>query len=98
MILSREITCQYFEIWAPRYHDRKVLLAAHKVGSHNKIVFTKAPTLPGEWYISGRDVHQCDIESNGSIACYAVPMRFLEPIEHPDQVQIPRSAKQLELI
>jgi hypothetical protein len=86
MLLGRKTACQYFEIFAPRWHDRVVLLAAHKVGTHNKIIFTKAPTLQGEWYISGRDVHQCPLESNGKIACYAVKIQFLEPIEYMDDI------------
>lgn len=93
MILKETTACQFFTIWSPRWHDRKVLLDAKKVGTHNKIIFTKASTLPGEWYISGHDVHQCDLGTNGKIPVYLVPLRFLEPIE----VAIPRSAKQLEL-
>ena len=81
MNLSRTTTAQFFSIKQPRWRDRTVLLAAHKVGTHNEIEFTKAPTYPGRYYVSGRDVHQCDIESNGKIACYAVPIRFLEPLE-----------------
>lgn len=94
MQLSKGISCQLIEIWQPRWHDRKVLLARHKVGNHNKIVFTKAPTLTGEYYISGRDVHQCDLETNGKIDCYAVPLSLLEPLETHE---IPRSAKQLTM-
>jgi hypothetical protein len=92
MNLPEGVACQKFEIWQPRWHDRKVLLAAHKVGSHNLVKFTKAPTLEGEYYISGRDVFQCDRENNGKIDCYAVPLKFLEPLERR-----PRSAKQQEL-
>lgn len=81
MVLSHLTATQKFEIWQPRWKDRKVLLARHKVGTHNAITFTKTPTMPGEYYVSGHDVHMCDIESNGKIDCYAVPVSLLEPLE-----------------
>jgi hypothetical protein len=92
MQLPENVTCQVFDIWAPRWHDRKVLLAVHRVGRHNLIRFTKAPTLIGEFYVSGSDIFQCDRETNGTIDCYAVPLNILEPLERQ-----PRSAKQMEL-
>lgn len=93
MILPRLTVAQKFDIISPRWHDRTVLLAKHRVGTHNLIKFIKAPTLPGEYYVSGRDVHQCDVGTNGKIDVYCVPLKFLEPLER----DIPRSAKQLEL-
>jgi hypothetical protein len=51
-----------------------VLIACHKVGVNNEIVFTKAPTLPGVYTIKGSEVEQCPKESNGVINCYAVPL------------------------
>ena len=65
------------EIYAPRYHARKVLIACHKVGINNEIVFTKAPTLPGVYTIKGSEVEKCPKESNGVINCYAVPLDLL---------------------
>lgn len=62
------------EIWQPRWHDRKVLIARHKVGINNEIVFTKAPTLKGTYQIRGAEVEKYPIESNGRIECYAVPL------------------------
>lgn len=97
MVLPPLTSCQLFEIWQPRWKDRMVLLAAHKVGTHNKIIFTKAPSLPGEYYVSGRDVHQCNQTTNGKIAVYEVPLRFLEPLERAEKIP-PRSQKQLNLI
>lgn len=100
MILGRLTTAQRFEILQPRWHDRKVLLACHKVGTHNSIVFIQAPTMPGEYYISGRDAHQCEKVSNGKIWCYAVPLKFLEKLEREGvglPEPIPRSQKQLKL-
>ena len=62
------------EIWDPRWHDRVVLIAKYKVGDTNDIVFTKG-TLKGQNYkLSGREIRNCPIETNGKISCYAVPL------------------------
>ena len=83
MILSRTTPAQLFKIWAPRWKDRVVLLDAKHVGTHNEIVFIKAKTesLQGSFYISGRDVHMCQMDTNGKMNCYAVPLDILEPLE-----------------
>lgn len=71
-----------FEIWMPRWHDKKVLLAAHKVGVHNKVTFTKAQSLGTEpYYVSGATVKKYKKEDNGKIMCYAVPIDELQPLE-----------------
>lgn len=62
------------EIWQPRWKDRVVLIARHKVGADNYITFTKTKSLPGTYYISGDEVRACPISTNGKIACYAVPL------------------------
>lgn len=93
MKLPENVACQEFKIFQPRWHDRKVLLAAHKVGTHNLVEFTQAPTLEGKYYISGHDIHMCKLGNNGTIACYEVPLHYLEPLE-----RTPRSAKQLKLL
>lgn len=101
MILGRLTTAQRFEIIQPRWRDRVVLIKASRVGTHNSIVFTNAPTYPGEYYVSGRDAHMCKLDSNGKIPCYAVPLDLLEPLEREGDVKpepIPRSQKQLTLI
>ena len=66
------------EIKAPRYHDRTVLIAKHKVGINNEIVFTEAPSLIETYTISGKEVEKCPVESNGTIDCYAVPLDKLK--------------------
>lgn len=82
MKLPRYTQFKYFEVWHPRYHDHKVLLAAHKVGEHNKIVFTKSESMGTDpYYISGAEVKKYPKQSNGSIMCYAVPVDALEPLE-----------------
>lgn len=82
MVLDRFTQLNYFEIWQPRYHDNMVLLAKRKVGTHNKIVFTKAPSMgSAPYYVSGATVKKCKLDDNGKIPCYAVPVDKLEPLE-----------------
>jgi hypothetical protein len=81
MVLDRFTPCKLIEIWAPRYKDRKILIAKFKVGTHNEIVFTRAKHLPDHYYLSGKLIRSCPIETNGTIECYAVPVDELEPIE-----------------
>jgi hypothetical protein len=59
-----------------------VLLAAHKVGEHNKIVFTKSPALGSQpYYLSAKQIKKYPKETNGKIICYAVPIDELRPLE-----------------
>lgn len=81
MQLNRLTSCQLFSIRQPRWKDRTVLLASYKVGTHNEIVFTQAPTLEGKYYISGAVVKVQPLQSNGKIDCYVVPLSILEPLE-----------------
>ena len=69
------------EIWQPWWKDRVVLIAKHKVGLHNDIVFTKAKSLPNHYYLSGEDIRQSPTDTNGKLACYAVPMDKLKILE-----------------
>lgn len=82
MIVKKFTPLNYFEIWSPRYKDNRVLLAAHKVGENNKIVFTKAQHMGTEpYYLSGKTIRKYPKESNGKVMCYAVPLDELEPLE-----------------
>lgn len=81
MILNRLTPVQSLEILQPRWKDRRVLLAKYKVGTHNRVVFTKAPTLAGEFYISGAKASTYPLETNGKLMCFAVPLDELEPLE-----------------
>lgn len=82
MLISKYTQMSYFEIWEPRYRDKKVLLAKRKVGTHNKIIFTRAPSMGTEpYYISGAKVKKYKLEGNGRIPVYAVPISELEPLE-----------------
>lgn len=70
------------EIWNPRWHDRKVLIAKHKVTAGvNEIVFTKAKSLPGRFQVLGSEIVKHPLESNGTIDCYAVPLDSLLRVE-----------------
>lgn len=71
-----------YKIWAPRWHDRKVLLAAHRVGENNKVIFIKASSMGTDpYYVSGKTVKKYGKTSNNGLACYAVPLEELEPLE-----------------
>ena len=63
------------DIWQPRWHDRKVLIAKYKVHEgDNEIRFTKTPSLEGIYLIDGLAIRQSPLESNGRIECYAVSL------------------------
>ncbi len=84
MILNRLTPVQVIEIWQPRWKDRKVLIAKFRVGTHNEIVFTKAPSLDAKYYMSGAKIRDYPLETNGKIPCYAVPLEELEILERAD--------------
>lgn len=73
-----------FLIFAPRWHDKTVLLSASKVNSamtkYLKVVFTKAPTMNGDWVVDKTDVKRLKKETNGTIQCYVVPLKLLIPL------------------
>lgn len=81
------------DIKQPRWHDMTVLIAKHKIGTHNVICFTDIKAgnqWHGEWYVSGDTVRKYPIEhmrtrTGGSIALYAVPLDELEVYEGRDE-------------
>lgn len=92
MIISKPHLCTRIEIWSPRYKDKQgpltepvVLIAKYKVhhASSTMIInFTKAKHLIGQHYAITRDKAQSYPEdTNGKIACYAVPLSALESWE-----------------
>lgn len=81
MTLNRFTAVNKIDIWQPRWKDRKVLIAKFRVGTHNLIKFTKAPTLTGDYYISGEKIRTYPLGSNTKIPCYEVPLEELEPLE-----------------
>ena len=67
------------EIWQPRWKDRKVLIACHKVrDGKNYIRFTKAKSLPGLYSVDGEVIRSSEQCTNGRIMCYAVPLSELK--------------------
>lgn len=81
VILSKWEPKNLIEIWEPLYSEKLVLINPAKVGRHNLIVFTKAKSLPGRYYLSGETIKRCKKRSNGSIDCYAVPVSELRPLQ-----------------
>ena len=76
------------EIWQPRYHDGVVLIACHKVtDGWNYLRFTKAPSLKGVLYqFNGTSVRDlCEVQSNGKILCFVVPMSMLMEVEQKEK-------------
>ena len=65
----------------PRYHDKRVLIAAHNVKNDNIIKFTEAKSLPGVYYLSGKTIRKYKQESNGVIAVYSVPLSEMSTFE-----------------
>lgn len=70
------------EIWSPKYFTKTVLLAVRKIRDHNKVTFTKAPSLgTAPYYIAGATVKKYPQVTNSSIQCYDVPLSELKPLE-----------------
>lgn len=83
MVTCKHQQMSHFDVWQPRYRDKTVLLAKRKVANHNKISFSRAPSLGTEpYYVSGTAIKRCKVESNGSIDCYVVSLDKLEPLEY----------------
>lgn len=89
MIINRPHLLTKLEIWAPRYSDvykggteRVALLACYKVDNASPVLlveFTKAKHLKGQRFcIKRSDAKSYPIDSNGKLACYAVPMSAFE--------------------
>ena len=73
---------QAIEVFAPRWHDRKALIAAYKMKTGENLVrFTRAGTYNGLYTVSGYDVFDCPLETNGKIDCYAVPLSRLRRLD-----------------
>lgn len=74
MKLPKFTPAQVIDIWQPRWHDRVVLIAKYKVGTHNLIKFTKTPSMTDEYYLDGKTITKYPLETNGKVKCYAVPL------------------------
>ena len=87
------------EIWEPRWRDRKVLIACHKISTgRNLIRFTKAKSLPYIYEVDGKEVMSCPVETNGRIDCYSVPLAFLKVAKIQMKGDTPVVAEQLNLL
>lgn len=82
MKLLKNTSVADIQIWAPRYRDMVVLIAAFRVREHNKITFTKAKNYPGLYYLSGETIKKYPKEQIGKITCYAVHMDELEELTY----------------
>jgi hypothetical protein len=73
------------KIWQPRYHDNVCLIGKHKVkAGDNIIVFTKAKYLKDKQFkLTDSQIKSFPLDSNGTIACYAVDMDLLKESEIP---------------
>lgn len=67
------------EIWNPRWHDRRVLIAKYKVHPGiNQIIFTKSKCLKDRIYkVDAEIITKYPTETNGSIPCYSVPLDII---------------------
>jgi hypothetical protein len=97
MIINKPHLCTKLEIWAPRYssaytdtNERVVLLAQYKMYHASPVVivkFTRAKHLDGQRFcVKKEDVLRCPLDTNGKIACYAVPMSMFESWESAAEV------------
>lgn len=71
------------EILDPRYKDNVVLVATYKVKSgYNYIRFTHAKHLLGKLYrFHATEINTNNVQSNGKIPCFVIPMEKLELVE-----------------
>lgn len=92
MIIHKPHLCTVLDIWTPRYSsaytetaEQVALLAKYKVDQSSPVIiinFTKAKHLAGQRFcIKKVDVQRCNLDSNGKIPCYAVPMSMFESWE-----------------
>ena len=76
------------EIFAPRFHDMKVLIAPYHVKTGmNRIVFTKT------WrdkvlLMDGANIKSYPMEWNGTIGCHAVPVDAFDKEENNKQLEL----------
>lgn len=80
-----------FDIWEPRWRDRRVLLAKRRIKDHNKVIISQEKAdgtryFPEPLYISGKDAKKYKVESNGVIDVYSIPLEAFSLLiinEHP---------------
>lgn len=67
------------EIWQPRWKDKTVLIAKHKVRDHSTIYFTRTNSIPMEatFPLTREQIMKHPLSTNGKIPCYEVPLSEL---------------------
>lgn len=89
MILSKNISCNLFEIRKPVWGGRKVGLASYKIAAHNRIdiLYTDKAgrrIYPLPLYISGADARKYPVQAvrnNPNVKLYIIPINDLEVLE-----------------
>lgn len=86
MKLAKNTPTQHFQIKMPRWKERVVGLAAHRVGMDNSVEILATGKdgkryYPGEYYISGEQVKQCERQTIRGLVLFLVPISSLEPLE-----------------
>lgn len=89
MRLAKNTPTQHFQIKMPRWKERVVGLAAHRVGMDNSVEILATGKdgkryYPGEYYISGEQVKQCERQNIRGLTLFLVPISMLEPLERVD--------------
>lgn len=89
-ILLHPDECTKIEVWYPKYSLDSALLAKYKVDNATPIIiidFTKAKHLKGLRFAVRKKVAQeCEVDDNGKIAVYRVPMGKLETWESHSEI------------
>ncbi len=90
MIITKKTPITTIDLWHPRYHDKRFLLACYKV-SHALptvvITFSKSKSQQGLRYALPKSkIMTYPIVFNGKIDCYAVPQADWETVDTPADV------------
>lgn len=85
MKLPKYTQFSVFDIYAPRWHDKTVLVHAQRLKNAKtqwiKIKFTKSPTMEGDWVISKQKALSFPLGTNGTTQMRIIPLKELEPLE-----------------
>lgn len=79
-----------YGIWMPKWNTREVLIAKDRIRKgKNYIFFTEVKSMKNLYsYLGEEVVANCQLTSNGTIPCYAVPVNML-----CDEGELPESLK-----
>lgn len=68
------------EVWSPRWHDRRVLVAKYKVRKGKNIIKITEGVAKGRYSMSEIAIRSYPLESNGVISVYSLPLDKMERI------------------